>query len=141
MQVFNVLAEHEDWDEEGERDGYRHRRTAIGSRLGGRHLGASLYEIPPGEGTWPYHYELGCEEWLVVLSGRPTLRQPGGERELEPGDLVVFREGPEGAHAVANRSDETVRLLLWSSKSPLAVVHYPDSGKVGVWTQAGRYQQ
>jgi hypothetical protein len=31
-------------------------------------------------------------------------------------------------------------VLLLSSKSPLAVVHYPDSGKVGIWTQRDGYQ-
>ena len=31
-------------------------------------------------------------------------------------------------------------MLLLSSKSPLAVVHYPDSGKVGIWTQRDGYQ-
>jgi uncharacterized cupin superfamily protein len=129
-----------DWDSENDRDGYRHRVTAVGRRLGASLLGASVYELPPGEKTWPYHYELGCEEWLIVLSGRPTLRGADGERELEPGDLAVFPEGPTGAHLVANRTEEPCRVLILSSKSPLAVVHYPDSGKVGIWTQATGYQ-
>jgi hypothetical protein len=33
-----------------------------------------------------------------------------------------------------------VRVLILSSKSPLAVVHYPDSGKVGLWSQSEGYQ-
>ena len=39
-----------------------------------------------------------------------------------------------------NRTDEPCRVLLLSSKSPLAVVHYPDSGKVGIWTEDEGYQ-
>jgi uncharacterized cupin superfamily protein len=140
MQVFNVFAERQDWDAEGDGEGYRHRRVAIGPRLGAALAGMSLYELPPGEGSWPYHYELGCEEWLVVVSGRPTLRTPAGERRLEPGETVVFPEGPDGAHALRNDTDETVRVLLLSSKSPVAVVRYPDSGKVGVWTAANGYE-
>ena len=32
-------------------------------------------------------------------------------------------------------------MLILSSKAPIAVVHYPESGKVGIWTQAsGGYQ-
>jgi uncharacterized cupin superfamily protein len=139
MVLFNLNAEHE-WDDEGDRDGYRHRVVRIGPRLGGGSLlGGSLYELPPGEKTWPYHYEVGCEEWLVVVSGRPTLRTPEGERELEAGDVAVFPDGPEGAHQLANRTDEPCRVLLLSSKGPVAVVHYPDSGKVGLWTEAGGY--
>jgi uncharacterized cupin superfamily protein len=139
MRVHNLFAE-QDWDGENERDGYRHRVTAVGQRLGASLLGGSLYELPPGEKTWPYHYEIGCEEWVVAISGRPTLRGPDGEQELEPGDVAVFPEGPAGAHQVINRSGEPCRVLFLSSKSPLAIVHYPDSGKVGLWSQGEGYQ-
>jgi uncharacterized cupin superfamily protein len=78
---------------------------------------------------------------VLAVSGRPTLRGPDGERELSPGDLAVFVEGPEGAHQVINETDEPCRVLMLSSKAPIAVVHYPESGKVGIWTQAsGGYQ-
>lgn len=139
MNLFNLFAE-QDWDSENDRDGYRHKVTAIGKRLGGALLGGSLYELPPGEKSWPYHYELGAEEWLIVVSGKPTLRGPDGERELEAGDVAVFPEGPAGAHGVENRTDEPCRVLIMSSKSPLAVVHYPDSDKLGIWTQVEGYQ-
>jgi uncharacterized cupin superfamily protein len=138
MEIFNLFGE-QDWDDENARDGFRHRATAIGKRLGAELLGGSLYELPPGEKTWPYHYELGCEEWLIAVSGRPTLRSPDGERELEPGDVAVFPEGPAGAHQVLNRSEEPCRVLILSSKSPVAIVHYPDSGKGGVWTDSDGY--
>jgi uncharacterized cupin superfamily protein len=139
MDVFNLFAE-QDWDHENDRPGYRHRRTVIGERLGAALLGGSLYELAPGEKTWPYHYETGCEEWLIAVSGRPTLRGQEGERELTPGDVAVFPEGPAGGHQVINRSDDLCRVLILSSKSSFAVVHYPDSGKVGLWTQAEGYQ-
>lgn len=139
METFNVY-NGGDWDSEHDRDGYRHRATAIGERLGASLLGASLYELPPGEKTWPYHYEQGCEEWLLVVSGKPTLRSPDGEQVLEPGDVAVFPDGPAGAHQLSNHTGESARVLLFSSKSPLAVVHYPDSGKVGIWTDDDGYQ-
>ena len=139
MQTFNVF-NGDDWDDHHDRDGYRHHATAIGKRLGADLLGGSLYELPPGEKTWPYHYEQGCEEWLLVVNGKPTLRSPDGEQVLEAGDVAVFPEGPSGAHQVINYTDQPVRVVLFSSKSPLAVVHYPDSGKVGIWTEDDRYQ-
>jgi uncharacterized cupin superfamily protein len=49
------------------------------------------------------------------VSGRPTLRTPDGERELREGDLVVFPEGPDGAHQVANRTDAEARVLIVST--------------------------
>jgi uncharacterized cupin superfamily protein len=139
MEIFNLFGE-QDWDYENDQEGFRHRATAIGKSLGAELLGGSLYELPPGEKTWPYHYELGCEEWLIAVSGRPTLRGPDGERELEPGDVAVFPEGPAGAHQVLNRSEEPCRVLILSSKSPVAIVHYPDSAKVGLWTESDGYQ-
>ena len=60
-------------------------------RVAGERLAASMYELAPGGQIGAYHYELGNEELLVVVSGRPTLREPSGERELAPGDCVLIR--------------------------------------------------
>ena len=138
MDTFNLFSSG-DWDSENDRDGYRHRVTAFGRRLGATLLGGSLYELAPGEKTWPYHYEEGCEEWLIVVTGEPTLRSKDGEQTLAPGDVAVFVEGPDGAHQVINNGDEAVRVVLLSSKSRLAIVHYPDSGKVGLWSSSEGY--
>jgi uncharacterized cupin superfamily protein len=106
-------------------------------RVAGEHLGASLYELPPGQTTFPYHYELGNDELLVVVTGRPTLRSPEGERELRPGDCIHFPSGPDGAHELTNRTDEAARVLLVSNFAlPRAAVQV-DSGKLMVRWGAG----
>ena len=63
----------------------------------GRSLGASLYELPPGQTQSAYHFHHGNDELLLVLVGRPTLRTPEGERQLDPGDVAHFPTGPDGA--------------------------------------------
>ena len=83
--------------------------------LGAEQMGATVYELDPGESICPYHYENVEEEWLLVLTGSPTLRDPNGERELAEGDLVCFVDGPEGAHKVTNRSEATARVLMVST--------------------------
>jgi uncharacterized cupin superfamily protein len=109
-----------------ERAGFTWRRK----RIAGQKLGASLYSLPPGQATFPYHYELGNDELLVVVSGAPTLRTPEGERVLKPGDCIHFPSGEAGAHQVINRSDGEARVLLVSSFAlPRAAVQ-PDSGKM-----------
>ena len=109
-----------------EKPGFRWRRK----RIAGDQLGASLYELPPGESTFPYHYELGNDELLVVIAGRPTLRAPDGERELQAGDCVLFPSGPAGAHRLVNRTDEAARVLLVSNFAlPRGAVQV-DSGKI-----------
>ena len=113
--------------------GYEISLARVGSLIGASALGLSVYDLAPGQSAFPYHYELGREEWLLVLGGRPTLRDPDGEEELAPGDLVVFLEGEEGAHKVTNNTDETVRIAMISNKEEPSVSFYPDSGKVGLW--------
>ena len=115
-------------------EGFRAGMFRFGPRLGADRTGTSVYELPPGQALCPYHYEHGEEEWLLVLSGRPSLRTPEGTSELEPFDVVFFPLGPEGAHQVRNDSAEPARVLMWSTVVVPTVSVYPDSGKVGVWT-------
>ena len=134
MDTYNIYANEHEWDFEQEHPGYRHRGLRVGGRLGAVGMGASLYELPPGEGSWPYHYEHASEEWALVVSGRPMLRVPDGEQQLEEGDVVVFPRGPAGAHKLWNATEEPVRVMIFSTKTPVEVVAYPDSGKLGIWT-------
>lgn len=131
-EVFN-LHDGELEDERSEPEGFRWRATSLGRKLGASMIGATLYELAPGERSFPYHYEYGAEEWLLCVSGTPALRTPDGERELRAGDVVAFPEGPAGAHQVHNTSGEPARVLIWSTKGFPAIAVYPDSDKVGVW--------
>jgi uncharacterized cupin superfamily protein len=131
--VFSVPAE--PWGGGGRPEGYELLGVSLGPQLGAAKVGVTVYDLPPGQSTFPYHYEYGCEEGLLVVAGRPTLRHPAGEDELEPGDLVCFPEGPEGAHKVTNGTDETVRVLLLSTKGGPAVAVYPDSDKLGLYLE------
>jgi Uncharacterized conserved protein, contains double-stranded beta-helix domain len=131
VKRFNLYGD--EWEHEQERDGYRWRARMIGPVVGATMLGATVYELPPGERSFPYHYEYGTEEWLLVVSGHPTLRTPEGEQELEAGDVVCFPEGPDGAHQVRNETEEPVRIVIFSTKQSPAVAVYPDSDKLGIW--------
>src|SRR3954452_23061682 len=96
-------------------------------------MGMTVYELPPAQSICPYHYEYGCEEWLIVLDGPIVLRHPDGEQILERGDVVCFPAGAEGAHQVFNRGNETIRVVMLSTKYEPSVAVYPDSDKIGVW--------
>ncbi len=119
--------------EQGERPaGFRSKRARIGYELGSELVGASLWELPSGEAAYPYHFHYADEEIVIVLSGRPSLRTPQGERELEEGEAVHFPLGEEGAHQILNRGEETATFLAVSSSGRPDVVVYPDSDKIGV---------
>lgn len=98
----------------------------------GEALSATVCEIAPGRTGGYYHFHHGAEEMLVVLRGRPTLREPSGERVLEEGDVVHFPVGPEGAHQLLNRSESAVRYLMASTRPSPDVVEYPDSRQLSV---------
>jgi uncharacterized cupin superfamily protein len=119
----------------GRPEGYRDAVARLGPQIGATMIGASIYHLPPGVSSFPYHYEYGNEERLLVVAGRPTLRHPGGEDALEPGDLVCFPAGPEGAHKLTNATDEPVRVVILSTKREPSVAIYPDSDKIGIWTE------
>lgn len=114
-------------------EGYRAGMARFGASIDATMLGATVYVLPPGQSVCPYHYEYGNEEWAIVLEGKPTLRHPGGEEEVGPMEVVCFPVGPDGAHKFTNRTDETVRVMLLSTKNDPALAVYPDSDKIGVF--------
>jgi uncharacterized cupin superfamily protein len=115
-------------------EGFRAGMFRFGPQLGAKTSGSSVYELPPGQAICPYHYEYGEEEWLLVLEGTPTLRTPEGEEPIGPWEMVFFPSGPEGAHSVRNKTDSTVRVLMFSTRNEIAAAVYPDSGKIGIFT-------
>ena len=118
-----------DWMMERDRPGYRWRRKRIAGDL----IGASLFELEDGQKIGPYHYEEGQEEWLLVVSGSPTVRTEAGERALAPGDVVCFPSGPAGAHAVTGPG----RVLLASTQAIPRAIGMPDSDKLAVRWDTG----
>src|SRR5688500_3500465 len=93
-------------------EGFRSGMHRLGTQLGAKETGTSVYELPPGQALCPYHYEYGEEEWLLVLSGTATVRTPDGTQSLEPMGVMFFPKGPAGAHQIRNDSEETVRVLM-----------------------------
>lgn len=67
-----------------------------------------------------------------MLAGRPTVRDPHGDHQLERGDTVCFPEGPDGAHKA-----DSVRVPMLSTMRLPSVAIYPDSEKIGVWSAPG----
>jgi uncharacterized cupin superfamily protein len=113
--------------------GHEFSAASLTPRVGAVLTGLGLYELPPGQSAWPYHFELGEEEWLIVIAGEIVLRTPAGERTLRPGDVACFPAGAEGAHAVRNDGDVTARFAMPSAApGHFDVAVYPDSGKIKV---------
>jgi uncharacterized cupin superfamily protein len=120
------------FDVERERNGAAERLRNLGHSLETDLIGATVFEVDPGF-AGPYHLHHGNEELLLVIDGTPTVRGPSGEREVRRGDIVFFPRGPEGLHAIENRSTERARFVLFSSKLHPDVTERPEEGLVGVF--------
>jgi uncharacterized cupin superfamily protein len=121
------------FDEPREHPGFRCQRARLGRQAGSERLGLSLWELPPGEAAYPYHFHYTEEELVVVLDGAPSLRGADGWRDLCEGEVVAFPRGEHGGHQLVNRTSETVRFLSFSSSGEPDLVMYPDSGKLGAF--------
>jgi uncharacterized cupin superfamily protein len=113
-------------------DGYRSGAIHVTKAIGAQALAVKVFEIPAGQHLCPYHYEYQ-EEWLVVLDGAVRVRTPEGEETVKRGEIVHFPPGPAGAHKVSSGSEQTARVMMFSSAREPSVAVYPDSDKIGVW--------
>jgi uncharacterized cupin superfamily protein len=139
VKTFNLFSGETD-ESPSKTPGYRYRAARLGSKLGGARLGMSVYDLPPGEAIGPYHFEWTDEEWLIALEGQATVRTSEGERVVDPGEVICFPTGPEGAHQVRNASDEPVRVALFSTMNEFGIVEYPEDEKVGIWAGDSHYE-
>jgi uncharacterized cupin superfamily protein len=119
-----------------EREGTAFRRKQLAEAAGGEELGCSLYELPEGRRSWPYHYHTANEEALFVLKGTGTLRLEGETVSLETGDYVALSADERGAHRVVNDSEGSLRYLMVSTMNDPDATVYPDSEKIGVFVGA-----
>jgi uncharacterized cupin superfamily protein len=116
-------------------DGGGLRRARLAEAAGAEHLGLTVYELAPGQGM-EYHYHLQREELLVVVAGTVAVRTPEGWQDAGAGDVMAFPRGERGAHGYENRTQETVRLLMFSEQNAPNVSVYPDTGEVGIFDAA-----
>lgn len=109
----------------------------VGDAAGSEHLGASLYELRPGD-EMVFHYHVQREELLIVLDGRLSLRTAIGWEDLPAGEVVAFPRGERGAHGYRNNSDESVRVLMISEMNGPNISVYPDTNQVGIFDSGQR---
>src|SRR5436189_299280 len=129
MKIFNLNAD--EWDRTEEREGWRFKDAWVGAHTDAELIGASMYEVEPGNKQGPFHTHHANEEWAIVLRGEPTLRTHEGEQQLRQGDVVAFPRGKEGAHQIRNDTDAPVRVLMLSTLIAPDIVEYLDTGKIG----------
>ncbi|MFZ5445089.1 MAG: cupin domain-containing protein [Myxococcota bacterium] len=136
---MKIVRSHElPWGEGINRGAFLQRRKT----LGGQAIACSVWELPPGKKSFPFHLHHVTEEAMFVLSGHARVRTPDGEQEIGPGDFISFPPGGP-AHQLLNDGQESLVYVGMSASKGVDVVEYPDSNKVasavGVWPDQKRF--
>lgn len=109
------------------------RRKKLSENAGGEDIGCSLYEIPSGYKSWPYHYHTNNEEAIFVLEGKGKIRKKDKTLSIEKGDYISLPVGENGGHRIINNKDEPLKYLMFSTMNEPDITIYPDSEKFGVF--------
>jgi uncharacterized cupin superfamily protein len=130
--MVNVNESDLDW-KEYDREETTFRRKELSNAVDADDLGCSLYELPPGERSWPYHYHTANEEAIYVLAGDGKLRTPEGLEPLTAGDYATFPADESGGHRVVNDGDDPLRYLALSTMNEPDITVYPEMEKFGIY--------
>lgn len=113
------------WTDAMNQGAYQQQRKPLTSSA----LGASVWRLPPGKKSFPFHAHHITEEALYVVSGTAKVRTPDGLTAIGPGDFVSFEPGGPAHQLINDGSVDLVYLGLSVGKG-VDVVEYPDTGKV-----------
>ncbi|ELZ14563.1 cupin [Haloterrigena salina JCM 13891] len=123
-----------EWNEyDPEPDDVAFRRKQLSTAADADDLGCSLYELPPGRRSWPYHYHTANEEAVYVLAGDGLLVAADGETPLEEGDFASFSADESGGHRIVNDGNEPLRYLMVSTMNEPDITVYPEMETFGVY--------
>ena len=123
-----------DWSEMKHGDKIHHYRKNFTKDLTMNKLVASLYEIPPGKVSWPFHFHISNEEIFYILNGEGELRTNDRIVKVKSGDLLRFPVGERGVHQLKNIStDKPLKYLDFGTTNHPDLVFMPDSNKVGLF--------
>jgi uncharacterized cupin superfamily protein len=133
-RTFKINIRDMEWSELTHGDRISHRRKDFTRDFKTNKMVASLYEIPPGKVSWPFHYHIANEEIFFILDGTGELRTRDGTMKVIAGDFLRFPVGEGGLHQLKNTSsDKSLKYLDFGTTNQPDLVFMPDSNKVGIF--------
>jgi uncharacterized cupin superfamily protein len=110
---------------EGRLSGRRELRLA--KNVGLTQFGVNQVTLAQGASTASRHWHEAEDEFVLVLSGAPTLIDENGPHPLRAGHVVGFPAGVANAHHLVNEASEPAVLIVVGSRRPgEETIHYPD---------------
>ncbi len=101
-------------------------KRQLGDVFGLENFGVNLTRLTPGAVSALRHHHTVQDEFIYILSGRPTLVTDAGDTPLEPGMCAGFRGGEPNGHKLVNTTSEDVLYLEIGDRLPGDMGHYPD---------------
>ena len=99
-------------------------KRQLGEVFGIKNFGVNLTTLHPGGESALFHKHAKQDEFIYVVSGRPTLITEEGEFELSPGMCAGF-PAQGTAHQLVNRSKSDVVYLEVGDRTPGDEAVYP----------------
>jgi uncharacterized cupin superfamily protein len=91
-------------------------KRPLGDSFGLTHFGVNLTRLAPGAASALRHAHTRQDEFLYILSGRPTLITDEGETELAPGmSSESERTAVESAHSPPPNTTKNITALIQST--------------------------
>ncbi len=116
---------------------YESRVAGVSDGTLARKLGCGIDTVPPGKQSCPYHFHHTQEEMFIILAGEGTLRVAGEQLPVKAGDVIFIPCGPDYPHHLINTSQADLSYLSISTQERPEVCEYPDSDKIGVFSNKG----
>ena len=114
-------------------------KRQLGEVFGIKNFGVNLTTLHPGGESALFHKHAKQDEFIYVVSGRPTLITEEGEFELSPGMCAGFPKGTGDGHHFLNRTDTDAVILVIGDRTAGDVVTYPDDDLLGTPLPGGGY--
>jgi uncharacterized cupin superfamily protein len=132
--IFNA-----DWKASSHGEKFQHDHISLTDLRDGHELGCGAFRVNPGKRAFPKHAHLANDEALFIVSGAGALTVGEETVRVAAGDFILLPSGVEHAHILLNDSDADIVYLCVSTMNAPEVVHYPDSGKLGVMESARQW--
>lgn len=100
-------------------------KRPLGDLFGLTNFGVNLTRLSPSSVSALRHAHSKQDEFIYILSGRPTLITDEGETELSPGMCAGFKAGTGNGHQLVNRTNEDVVYLEIGDRTADDTVSYP----------------
>jgi len=101
-------------------------KRPLGELFGLVNFGVNLVRLKKGAVSALRHAHTRQDEFVYVLSGRPTLHTDEGRTVLAPGMCAGFRAGSGNGHRLLNETDEEAVYLEVGDRTPGDAASYPD---------------